>query len=142
MRRSRLPKSLTVVLGGLLATVVLVGCQQAEDAAQEAAGDAACSVAQSAVDEAAVQARQAVDDIGADPAAAERELRGVRDALTAAELAADGELETQIVAVRTAVEDLLGQAQDAAAGTEVDTAAVEGAREDLDRAVEDVTNFC
>ena len=126
----------------LTATLALTACSQAEDAAKDAAGDAACSVARSAVDQAGRQARDAVDEIGADPKAAESDLRGIRDALATAEKGVSGDTRARLGEARAAVERLLGQAEDAARGAEVDTSAVQDARGDLDRAVADVKKLC
>lgn len=133
---------LTTAVTTLVAVASLSACQAAEDAAKDAVSDAACDVARSAVDEAGDQATKAVDDIGADPAAAETELRNIRDALATAQNGVSGDLRDKIVDAKDAVERLLGQAQDAAQGTEVDTAVVDDARADLDTAVEDVKNLC
>ena len=135
----RIPVALATV--ALTAAVALTGCQEAQDAAQEAAGDAACSVAGSAVDEAGRQAGQAVDEIGADPESAEQELRAVREALDAAAATVDGDVKARVEDARDAVDRLRGQAEEAVAG-EVDTAAVDEARGELDQAVEDVKNLC
>jgi hypothetical protein len=129
----------TVSLVGALA---LTGCSQAEDAAKDAGNDAACSVARSAVDEAGRRAGNAVDEIGADPKAAEGDLRGIRDALATAEKGVSGDTKQKLGDARSAVERLLGEAEDAAQGAEVDTAVVDDAKGDLDRAVKDVKNLC
>lgn len=126
----------------LAAVLTLSGCQQAEDAAKDAANDAACSAVRSAVDQAGNQAQNAVDEIGADPKAAEQDLRDLRDALAAAENGVSGDVEAGLVKVKTQVERLLGQAQDAAQGAEVDTSAVQDAKADLDQSIEDVKNLC
>ncbi|MFB9313755.1 hypothetical protein [Nocardioides plantarum] len=126
----------------LTVAVALTACSQAEDAAKDAAGDAACSVARSAVDEAGRQAGNAVDEIGADPQAAEGDLRNVRDALATAEKGVSGDTKDKLADARSAVERLLGQAEDAARGAEVDTTAVQDAKGDLDRAVADVKQLC
>ncbi len=131
-----------LVAATLVAALSLTACSQAEDAAKNAAGDAACSLAKNAADQAGKQAAQAVDDIGADPQAARQELSGIRDALAAAEKTVDGDVKADLTAARKAVEKLLGQAQDAAQGVEVDTTAVESAKDELDRAVDDVKTLC
>lgn len=122
----------------LAAVLALSGCEQAENAASAAA----CSGVRSAVDQAGNQAQNAVDEIGADPKAAEQDLRDVRDALAAAENGVSGDVEAGLVKVKTQVERLLGQAQDAAQGAEVDTSAVQDAKADLDQSIEDVKNLC
>jgi hypothetical protein len=142
MRRTPTSLAPALVCVALVALLSLSGCAQAEEAAKGAASDAACSVARSAADEAARQAGRAIDDLGADPQSAEQELRGVRDAVAAAEKGVDGDVRDDLADARAAVERLLGQAQGAARGVEVDTGAVEAAKADLDRAVADVTTLC
>lgn len=132
----------TLAAATLVAALSLTACSQAEDAAKNAASDAACSLAKNAADEAGKQAAQAVDDIGADPQAAQQELSSIRDLLSAAEKGVDGDVKADLADARKAVERLLGQAQDAARGVEVDTTAVESAKGDLDRAVDDVKTLC
>ena len=126
----------------LVAVVSLTGCEQAEQAARDAAGDAACSAARSAADEAGQQVGNAVDSIGADPQAAERELSAVRDALAAAETGISGDAKAKIREAKEAVEALLGQAEDAAQGADIDTRAVDRAQDDLDQAVADIKDIC
>ncbi|MCW2816878.1 MAG: hypothetical protein JWN84_4333 [Nocardioides sp.] len=135
-------RTLALTAATMTALLSLTACDAAEDAVKDAAGDAACSVAGQAADEAGRQASRAVDDIGADPQAAERELAAVRDALATAARGVDGDLKRHLDDARAAVERLQGQAEDAVAGAEVDTTAVQDAQDDLDTAVEDVKNLC
>lgn len=121
--------------------LALAGCSEIEQRAQDAVSDAACSAARSALDGAGDQASQLADRIGADPQSAERELRSIRDGLSAALPAVDGELERDLTRARDAVGDLLTEAGDAARG-EVDPAAVDEARDELQRSVDDVRDLC
>ncbi|MCD4535781.1 hypothetical protein LRP67_16960 [Nocardioides sp. cx-169] len=123
-------------------SLVLAGCSDVEDAAKDAAGDAACSVARQAMDEAATQAEQAVGDLGADPAAAKRELTALRDALKTLEGRVDGESGGKVTQARKALDRLVTQADVARAGTPVDQQAVDDAQSDLDSAVEDFRDVC
>lgn len=126
----------------LLAAVGLSSCSQAKDAAKEQATDAACSLATSVVDETSAQAGQAIDEIGADPRSAQRELKGIRNALATAEKGLSGDVRKQIADARGAVDDLLGQARSAAEGADVDMQAVSRARGEFDDAIDGVRNLC
>lgn len=134
-------KSLVVAVTAAL-VIGLVGCSEVEDAAKDAAGDAACSVAEQAMDEAADQARQAIDEIGADPQAAKRELTALRDSLKSLEGQVDGETGGKVTQARKALDRLVKQADRARSGTPVDDAAVDDAQRDLDAAVEDFKDLC
>ncbi len=102
--------TLTVLL------VVATGCSdvkdKAEDKAKDVAGDAACALARESVEGAKSAAQRAVDEIGADPAKAERELAALRKVLQGAEKTLSGDVKAQVVKARGAVEDLLDQAQE------------------------------
>ncbi|MEJ7833115.1 MAG: hypothetical protein WKF79_09385 [Nocardioides sp.] len=126
----------------MLSLLVAAGCDAAEDAAKDVANDAACSVAQQAMDEASRRAKQAVADLEADPQAAERELRALRDSLATVEKQVDGETEGQVTRARQALDRLVEQADAARGGTPVDDEAVADARSDLDAAVEDFSSVC
>jgi hypothetical protein len=125
-----------------LLLLALVGCSDVEDAAKGAAEDAACSVAQRAMDEAGTQAKQAVADIGADPAAAKRELTAMRDSLKALEGQVDGESGGKVTEARKALDRLVTQADAARAGTPVDGRAVDDAQADLNTAIDDFGKIC
>ena len=133
--------ALTAVLASVL-TLGLAGCSEVEDAARGAADDAACSVAQRAMDEAGDQAQRLVDEIGADPQAAERELKALRDSLRALESQVDGETGGKVTEARKALDRLVKQADRARTGTPVDDQAVDDAQRDLDAAVEDFKDIC
>jgi hypothetical protein len=120
----------------------LVGCSEVEDAAKGAAEDAACSVAQQAMDGAGARAKQAVADLGADPAAAKRELTAMRDSLKALEGRVDGQSGGQVTEARKALDRLVTQADAARTGTPVDQQAVDDAQSDLDTAIEDFQDVC
>lgn len=141
MTRSRL----LAVPAALLATLVLAGCG-AGDTVGEAVGGAAdragCAVAQRAVDSVATQVRQVAADLGADPQAAQQRLAGLRDTLSAAEQGLSGETRAQVARARGAVEALGAQAGQAAGGTQVDDAAVQDAQQELDTAVQQLTQVC
>lgn len=138
-----------VTAAALTGALTLTGCQAADDAVQgaqdavqSAASNAACSVAQQAVDAVADGAKQAADDIVADPQKARNELQALRDTLATAERGIDGDLKAKVADAKDAVDRLLTQAKDAAQGVEVDTSAVDDAKAELDAAVEDVTTIC
>lgn len=132
----------TSALTGAVLTTLLAGCSEAEDIAKGAAEDAGCAVAQRAADEAERRTREAVADIGADPQAAERELRAVRDVLTAAEQGVSGDTRQHVEQARKAVDALVTEASSAADGAPVDDAAVTEAEQQLDDAVEDISTVC
>lgn len=131
-------------LTALLLTVVLGACSedQLRDAATDAAGDAACSVAQQTMDEVVTQTQGALDELGADPAAAERRLTALRDTVRAAESGLSGESRARLEEARVALDDLATLARDEAAGAGADEPAVQQARDDLDAAVTGLTQVC
>jgi hypothetical protein len=118
------------------------GCDAAGDAVSGAASRAGCEVAQRAVDEVAQQARSTAADLGADPAAAQQRLDGLRETLSTAEQGLDGETREQVTRAREAVEALATQAGQAADGTQVDDVAVQEAEQELDAAVTRLTDVC
>lgn len=125
-----------------VAAVVLLGaCEQAEDAISDAASDGACRLAQEAVDGIAGQARQAAESIGADPEAAQRELSALRDSVAAAEDNLSGETQARLEQARQALDALVQESRDAAEGA-VDQQAVQEAEQQLDDAVEQLTQVC
>lgn len=126
----------------VLLSLTLVGCSEVEDAAKDAADDAACSVAQQAMDRAGDEAQKAIEQIGADPAAAERELKALRNGLESLEGQVDGETGGKVTEARKALDRLVKQADRARAGTPVDDQAVDDAQRDLDAAVEDFKDIC
>ncbi|MDT9592769.1 hypothetical protein RDV89_06805 [Nocardioides zeae] len=126
----------------LLAAGVLGGCAELEDAARDTAREAGCQAAQEAVDGVTTRADEAVADLGADPAAAERELTALRDAVDAAASGVSDEVATHLGTAEGALDALSEQAQAAADGTEVDDVAVDAAQSELDGAVEDLTQVC
>ena len=144
--RISLPKPLRApvapVVSLLLATTVLVGCAEAEEIARDAAGQAGCAVGRQAVAEAEDRARRVVDDLRADPQAAERELRALGGVLEGTARQLDGEVRTEVDRARRAVDALLAEARQAADGTRVDDVAVEEAQGELDRALEELTAVC
>ena len=125
-----------------LAAVLLTGCSEAEDAAKDAAGNAACAVATKAVSGVTGQVDDAIDQIGADPAAAKRKLSGLRDVVARAEDGLSGDAKQRLGEARQALDDLVGEASDAASGLDVDTSAVDSSRKKLSRAVDDVADVC
>lgn len=130
----------------LLATLLLAGCSDVEDAvrdtASDAASDAACAVARSTVDELDGQVDGIARDIGADPAAARRELTALRETLAAAERGLGGETRERIAQARAAVDDLLAEARAAADGATVDDRAVAAAQEEYDAATRGLADVC
>jgi soluble cytochrome b562 len=134
-------KTLLVAVTAVL-SIALVGCSEVEDAAKDAADEAACSVAKQAMGRAGDEAQRAIEEIGADPQAAERELKGLRDALKTLEGQVDGETGGKVTEARKALDRLVKQADRARAGTPVDDQAVDDAQRDLDAAVEDFKDIC
>ncbi len=137
LRLSVAPTFLAAILA-----LPLAGCTQAEDAAKDAVNRAGCTVAQKTLDKAQTEAEKALDEINADPQAARRKLGGMRDALKAAESGVSGETKAKLQKAREALDTMAGEAQDAARGADVDTAAVNDAKQQLDSAVSDVRNLC
>lgn len=134
--RSTVAAALLVLIG------LASGCSAAEDKAKEAVGDAACSIASKAVSGVTGQVDDAVDEIGADPKAAEQKLRRLRDAVKSAEGRIGGGTKQKLSGARGALDDLVDEAGDAADGAEVDTGAVDEAKGDFDVAVDDVRDHC
>lgn len=126
------------VAGSVLA---LSACSAAEDAVAGAVGDAACALARESLGGVETQVRDAADRIGADPAAARRELEAARDALAAAEDSLSGETRQQVAEARAAVERLLEEARQAGEGA-VDQQQVEQAQRDLGDAVSGLATIC
>lgn len=135
------PATASVLLAVALA-LTLTGCSQAEEAAKGAANRAGCAVAQKALDQAQSEAEKALDEIDADPEAARRKLAGMRDAVRAAESGISGETREKLGKARRALDTMAGEAQDAARGANVDTSAVDDAKDRLDDAVGDVRDLC
>jgi len=126
----------------LLAAALATGCSDLEDAARDTANGAACSVAQGAVDGVSGQVDRAIDEIGADPEAAQRELAGLREVLDRAAGGISGDAEQALRDAADALGRLAGEARDAAGGVDVDTSAVDDARDSFGDAVDDVRDFC
>ncbi len=126
----------------LLTVLALPGCAEAEEIARDAAGQAGCAVAQQAVADAEDRVRQVAKDIGANPQAAERELRALAGVLDGAAQQLEGEAQTQVQRAREAVDGLLVEARQAADGTRVDEVAVEEGQRELDRALEALATVC
>ncbi|GAB2755189.1 hypothetical protein GCM10027020_04260 [Nocardioides salsibiostraticola] len=135
------PAPARVLLAAVLA-LTLTGCTQAEEAATGAANRAGCAVAQKALNQAQSEAEKALDEIDADPEAARRKLGGMRDAVKAAESGLSGETKEKLAEARRALDTMAGEAQDAAQGADVDTSAVDNAKDRLDDAVGDVRDLC
>ncbi|MBC9733678.1 hypothetical protein [Nocardioides marmotae] len=132
----------SLLVSSALVATLLTGCAEAEDAVRGAAREAGCAAARQAMDEAERRVRDAVADLRADPEAARRELRAVRGVLDAAERGLGGEARQQVDRAGKAVDRLLAEARDAAAGTRVDDVAVDEAERQLDGAVGEITNLC
>ncbi|MDQ1104466.1 plasmid stabilization system protein ParE [Nocardioides zeae] len=141
-RRTPASRSLPALAAAALSLGALVGCSEVEDAVRDTASEAGCQVAQEAVDGITGEARQAVDDLGADPAAAEQELRNLRDAVATAADGLSGEVGTHLEEAEAALDDLVAQAEAAADGTQVDEAVVQSAESELDTAVDELTQVC
>jgi len=132
-----------VLTVALVALVGLgAGCSDLEDAAKGKANEAACSVAQKTVDGVTAQVESAIDEIGADPDAARRKLAGLRDVLDAAQSGISGEAKQKLRDAAQALGNLADEAGDAARGADVDTSAVDAAKDNFGDAVDDVRDFC
>lgn len=118
------------------------GCSDIKDAASDTANGAACSVAQKAVDGVSGQVDNAVDEIGADPAAAKEKLSGLREVLDRASSGISGDAKDALRDAADALGRLADEAGDAARGADVDTSAVGDAKESFGDAVDGVRNFC
>ncbi len=141
MRPTRRLASLTLVtlLG---AATLLGGCSEVKDAASDKANQAACAVATKAVGGLKGQVDDAIDQIGADPAAARRKLAGLRDAVKGAESGISGDAKKQLTRAREALDKLVEEASDAAAGAEVDTSALKSSKQKFSDAVDGLANIC
>lgn len=129
-------------VAALALLVPLTGCSAAEDKAKEVTGDAACSIAGKAVSGVKTQVDAAIDQIGVDPAAAEQKLSGLRDGVKSAEDRIEGDVKAKLTDARAALDDLVADARGAAAGTDVDTSALERSKEQFATAADDVSNAC
>lgn len=139
------PTTAVAPLALLLALGLTLGAcsgDQLRETASNAAGDAACTVAQRTMDGVVGQAQGAVDQLGADPAAAQRRLVALRDTVRAAQGGLSGESRARLEEARTALDDLATLAGDEAAGATADQPAVQRARDDLDAAVTGLTQVC
>lgn len=138
------PTTLAAPLVAVLLALGLGACSedQLRETASNAAGDAACAVAQRTMDDVTTQVRGAVDELGADPAAAQRRLVALRDTVRAAEGGLSGETRARLGEARAALDDLATLARDEAAGAAADEPAVQRARDDLDAAVTGLTQVC
>lgn len=133
-----------------LLVVVLTGCDQAEDAKDKAAdkvkdtaADAGCALAKEAVDGAGSAAGHAINELTNDPQGSVKELKLVRKALDTADKAiSDGDLKDAVAKVRTAVGDLLDEANKAADGKKVDQQAIDEGEAALTEAIDGVKNAC
>lgn len=137
-------KRLLPVLASAACVLALGACSEDEirDRASDAASDAACSVASRALSGLRGEVEQAARDVGADPAAARRELTALRESLAAAERGLGGETRERVEQARAAVDDLLAQARRAADGTTVDDQAVAEAQAEYDAATRGLTEVC
>lgn len=122
--------------------VVGAGCSDIKDAATDTANGAACSVAQKAVDGVSGQVDNAIDEIGADPAAARKKLAGLRDVLDKASSGISGDAKDALSDAADALGRLASEAGDAAKGADVDTSAVDDAKDAFGDAVDGVRDFC
>lgn len=139
-----MPRSPAAVV--LLTALVLSACSQAEkvvsDAGSEAASRAGCSVARAAVGEVRRQVEGITSRIQADPQSAERELTGVREALTVAEKQLSGETRQQMARAGAAIDDLRGEARAVANGAGIDRRTARAAQDEYDAAAEQLTRLC
>lgn len=131
-------------LAALVLTLVVAvsGCSELEEAASDTANGAACSVAQKTVDGVSGQVDKAIDEIGADPAAAQEKLSGLRDVLETAQSGISGEAKDKLGEAVGALDELVDQAGRAVQGADVDTSAIGSAEEAFGDAVDGVRNLC
>lgn len=129
------------VAGSLLVAALGAGCSDAEEALSGQTERAACKVAEQAMGKAQDVARSAVDEIGADPQSARRELTAVRDTVAAAQSGLSGEAEAKLAQAREALDTLVEEARESADGA-VDEQEVEQARSKLDEAVAGLGDVC
>ena len=122
--------------------VAAAGCSDIKDAASETANGAACSVAQKAVDGVSGQVDNAIDEIGADPDAAKAKLSGLRDVPDKASSGISGDAKSALRDAADALGRLADEAGDAAKGADVDTSAVNDAKDAFGDAVDGVRDFC
>ncbi|MGA8845301.1 MAG: hypothetical protein WB471_01655 [Nocardioides sp.] len=134
----------TTALVALILTLVVAvsGCSELEEAASDTANGAACSVAQKTVDGVSGQVDKAIDEIGADPAAAEQKLSGLRDVLETARSGISGEAKDKLDEAVGALNGLVEQAGRAVQGADVDTSAIGTAQEAFGEAVDGVRDVC
>ena len=135
---------LTPAFSALVLTLAVAasGCSDVKEAAQGKANDAACSVAQKTVDGVSGQVDKAVDEIGADPAVAKKKLSGLRDVLEKAQGGVSGDAKDKLGEATDALGRLADQAGDAARGADVDTSAIDSAKDSFGEAVDGVRDFC
>ncbi len=129
-------------VAALLVALGAAGCSDLKDAASDTANGAACSVAQKAVDGVSGQVDNAIDEIGADPDAAKAKLSGLRDVLDKASSGISGDAKSALRDAADALGRLADEAGDAAKGADVDTSAVNDAKDAFGDAVDGVRDFC
>lgn len=132
----------TLAALALTSVVLVTGCSEVKDAASDRASAAACSVTQKAVDGVAGQVDNAIDEIGADPAAAKKKLSGLRDVLETAQSGISGDAKEELAQAADALGTLAGEAGDAAKGADIDTSAVDNAKFAFGDAIDGVRDFC
>ncbi len=133
---------LSLVPAVTVLALVAGGCSEVEDAARDTANGAACSVAEEAVDGVSGQVDRAIEEIGADPEAAERELSGLREVLDRAASGISGDAKQALSDAADALGRLADEAGEAASGVDVDTSAVDDAQDAFGDAVDGVRDFC
>ncbi len=132
----------SALTAAILLALLLTGCSDIKDAATDKANQTACSVAQKTVDTVADQADNAIDEIGADPQAAEEKLSALRGVLDKAQAGISGDAKDKLREAADALGRLADEAGDAAKGAEVDTSAVGDAQDAFGDAVDGVRDFC
>lgn len=107
---------------------------------------AACSVAVKSVDSMKGQVDAAIDQIGVDPAAAEKKLTGLRDGVRSAERRVGGDPQAKLADARVALDNLVSEAHDAAKGAaegaDVDTSALATSKQQFSDAVDAAGGAC
>lgn len=137
-----MPSPTALAAVALTLAVVTSGCSDLKDKANDTASGAACSVAQKTVDGVSGQVDRAIDEIGADPAAAKKKLSGLRDLLERAQGGISGDAKAKLGEAADALGRLADEAGAAAKGADVDTSAIDSAKDSFGDAVDGVRDFC
>lgn len=139
--RIRALRPMTALLATPLLLAGLSACGDAEELVGNAARSAGCSAAEQVVSPIRGQVRAAVEDLGADPEAARRELTVLRNAVDAAAGTLSGEARQALGEISAALETLTEEAR-VAARSAVDQQAVQQAQDELGAAIDEFGAVC